>query len=59
MHLSIDFVRFWEPSWGQVGSKLALEIDGRSVQKGVGVSTSLWGCSRWLWSGLGTENMGF
>ena len=41
-----DFVRFLDPSWGQVGGKLALKIDGKSIQKALGVSTSFWGRSR-------------
>ena len=45
-----DFGGFWEPSWGQVGGKLALKIDGKSIQKGLGVCTSLWGRSRRLQS---------
>ena len=56
---SNDFVGFWDPSWGQVGGKLALKIDGKSIQKGLGVSTSLWGRSRRLQSGPGTENIDF
>ena len=54
-----DFVGFWDPSWGQVGGKLALKIDGKWIQKGLGVSTSLWGRSRRLQSGPGTENIDF
>ena len=54
-----DFVEFRDPSWGQVGGKLALRIFGTSIQNGLGVSTSLWGRSRRLQSGLGTENIDF
>ena len=31
----------------------------KNIQKGLGVSTSLWGCSRRLQSGPGTENIDF
>ena len=57
--LASIFKRFWwimRAKLGQVGGKLALKIDGKSVQKGLGVSTSLWGRSRWLWSGPESEN---
>ena len=40
--------RFWfilGAKLSQVGGKLALNIDGKSIQKGLGVSTSLWGRS--------------
>ena len=46
--LASIFKRFWwilGAKLGQVGGKLALNIDGKSIQKGLGVSTLLWGRS--------------
>ena len=60
--LASIFKRFWwilGAKLGQVGGKLALKIDGKSIQKGLGVSTSLWGRSRRLQSDPGTENIDF
>ena len=31
-----NFDGFWEPSWGQVGGKLALNLDCKSIQRRLG-----------------------